>query len=62
MSGVPWMVHFELDGPTGQPALVEISRPFKGTLAGACMTRAALDAKVPPFDTARWAIDVKFGP
>lgn len=61
-TGIPWMVHFELDGPSGQPVLVEVSRPFKGTLAGACMMRAALDARVPPFDSARWAIDLKFGP
>jgi len=61
-AGIPWMVHFEFDGPTGRPALVEVSRPFKGTLGGACMLRASLDARVPPFDSGRWAIDLKFGP
>jgi len=60
--GIPWMVHFEFDGPSGQPVLVDVSRPFKGTLHGACMMRASLDARVPPFDSARWAIDLKFGP
>jgi hypothetical protein len=60
--GVPWMVHFEFDAPTGRPSVVELSRPFKGTIHGACMLRAALDARVPPFDGARWAIDMKFGP
>lgn len=60
--GMPWMIHFELDGPTGSPALVEVSRPYKGTVAGACITRAALDARVPPFDAGRWATDLRFAP
>jgi hypothetical protein len=60
--GVPWMVHFEFDAPTGRPFNVELSRPFKGTIHGSCMLRAALDARVPPFDGTRWAIDLKFGP
>lgn len=60
--GMPWMLHLELDGPSGRPILVEVSKPYKGTVAGACILRAALDARVPPFDSARWAIDLKFGP
>jgi serine/threonine-protein kinase len=60
--GIPWMVHFEFDAPSGQPVLVDVSRPFKGTLGGACMMREALDARVPPFDGSRWAIDLRFGP
>ncbi|MBI2388305.1 MAG: protein kinase [Deltaproteobacteria bacterium] len=60
--GMPWMLHLELDGPSGRPILVEASKPYKGTLAGACVVRAALDARVPPFDSARWAIDLRFGP
>jgi serine/threonine protein kinase len=60
--GMPWMIHFEIDGATGSPALVEVSRPYKGTVAGACITRAALDARVPPFNDGRWATDLRFGP
>ncbi len=60
--GTPWMVHFEIDAASGRPVLVEVSRPYKGTVAGACMMREALGARVPPFDGGRWAIDLKFMP
>lgn len=60
--GMPWMVHFELDGPSGRPVGVEVSKPYKGTLAGACLQRAALDARVPPFESKTWSIDLRFGP
>lgn len=61
-AGIPWMVHFDLDAASGRPTVAEVSKPFRGTVAGACMQRAALEARVPPFDGKSWSIDLKFGP
>jgi hypothetical protein len=60
--GMPWMIHFDLDGATGRPILAEVSKPYRGMLSGACIQRAALDARVPPFDGKMYSIDLKFGP